>query len=44
VPVFAFGPGAAQFAGVFDTTRLAPRIAGLLGLEPLTRLADPMQN
>ena len=44
VPVFAFGPGAAEFAGVFDNTRLAPRIADLLGLEPLPQLADSTRN
>ena len=44
VPVFAFGPNAAEFAGVFDNTRLAPRITRLLGLESLPRLADSTQN
>jgi hypothetical protein len=42
--VFSWFGGAEAFAGVFDNTRLAPRIAGLLGLEPLPRLTDSTQN
>jgi hypothetical protein len=42
--VFSWFGGAETFAGVFDNTRLAPRIAGLIGLEPLPRLADSTQN
>jgi hypothetical protein len=42
--VFSWFGGAETFAGVFDNTRLAPRIAGLLGLEPLPRLAGSTQN
>lgn len=33
VPVFAFGPGAEQFAGFYDNTELPKRIAKLLGLQ-----------
>ena len=40
VPVFAFGPGAEVFTGVFDNTELAQRISSLLGLETLPREAD----
>ncbi|MFV2074067.1 MAG: alkaline phosphatase [Thermoanaerobaculales bacterium] len=40
VPLFAFGPGAEAFTGVFDNTELAPRIARLLDLEPLPKLAE----
>jgi alkaline phosphatase len=32
VPVFAFGPGAENFAGVFDNTEIGRRIATLLAL------------
>ena len=32
VPLFAFGPGADQFAGVLDNTEIAVRIAALLSL------------
>jgi alkaline phosphatase len=39
VPVFAFGPGARIFAGVFDNTAFGPKIAHLLGLESLPLLA-----
>jgi alkaline phosphatase len=44
VPVFAFGPGAASFTGVFDNTGFGPKIAHLLGLDPLPQLADPDAN
>ncbi len=44
VPVFAFGPGAEEFTGVFDNTELARKIAAALGLEPLPRLADSQAN
>jgi len=40
VPVFAFGPGARIFAGVFDNTAFGPKIAHLLGLESLPQGAD----
>lgn len=40
VPVFAFGPGAQHFGGVLDNTDIAPRLAALLGLEVLPRLAE----
>ena len=33
VPLFAFGPGAAQFSGVMDNTDIGLRIADLLNLE-----------
>jgi len=33
VPLFAFGPGAEQFAGVLDNTEIALKIAQLLALE-----------
>jgi alkaline phosphatase len=33
VPLFAFGPGAARFAGVLDNTEIGRRIAELLGFE-----------
>lgn len=33
VPLFAYGPGAARFAGVQDNTEVALKIAGLLGVE-----------
>ncbi len=44
VPVFSFGPGAASFTGVFDNTTFGPKIARLLGLEPLPQLADFSAN
>ncbi len=40
VPVFAFGPGAQHFGGVVANTDIAPRLAALLGLEVLPRLAE----
>lgn len=33
VPLFAFGPGAARFAGVLDNTEIGLRIAELLGFD-----------
>jgi alkaline phosphatase len=33
VPLFAFGPGADRFAGVYDNTEIRHRIAGLLGFD-----------
>lgn len=33
VPLFAFGPGAPRFAGVYDNTEIGRRIAELLGLD-----------
>jgi len=44
VPVFAFGPGAGSFSGVFDNTAFGPKIAHLLDLEPLPHLADSPTN
>lgn len=44
VPVFAFGPGAGEFSGVFDNTGFGVRIAALLGLEPFPSLADSQPN
>lgn len=44
VPVFAFGPGARSFSGVFDNTAFGPKIATLLGLEALPQLADSPAN
>jgi alkaline phosphatase len=40
VPVFAFGPGADVFTGIFDNTELAQRISSVLGLETLPQEAD----
>ena len=40
VPVFAFGPGARSFTGVYDNTAFGPKIAHLLGLELLPQLAS----
>ncbi len=40
VPVFAFGPGAEDFTGLYDNTELARKIGAALDLEPLPRLAD----
>ena len=44
VPVFAFGPGAAAFAGVFDNTQLSVRIARVLGLQGLPSMAGSGEN
>lgn len=44
VPVFAFGPGAEHFSGVFDNTDVAPRIAALLDLEGFPSVAEFQQN
>jgi len=33
VPVYAFGPGAEQFSGVYDNTSIAKKIALLLGIK-----------
>jgi len=44
VPVFAFGPGARSFTGVFDNTAFGPKIAHLLGLESLPRLAPKVAD
>jgi len=48
VPVFAFGPGAQSFTGVFDNTAFGPKIAHLLGLEGFpsleTELTDSISN
>ncbi|MCU0235332.1 MAG: alkaline phosphatase [Thermoanaerobaculales bacterium] len=40
VPIFATGPGSGLFAGLLDNTEIAPRLAALLGLEALPRLAE----
>ena len=40
VPLFAFGPGAEVFDGVIDNTEIAQRMVWLLGLEPLSHMAD----
>jgi alkaline phosphatase len=37
VPVWAVGPGAAQFAGVQDNTEIPKKIARLLGITPFPR-------
>jgi alkaline phosphatase len=34
VPLFAYGPGAARFAGVQDNTEVAHKIAAALGVDP----------
>ncbi|MBN1361218.1 MAG: alkaline phosphatase [Sedimentisphaerales bacterium] len=34
VPVYAFGPGAERFAGVYDNTELSAKIAQLMRIEP----------
>ncbi len=39
VPIAAFGPGAAAFAGVQENTDVAKKIAGLLGIKPFPRPA-----
>ena len=44
VPVFAFGPGAEAFSGVYDNTELAQKIARALDLQPLPRLAERSTN
>jgi alkaline phosphatase len=44
VPVFAFGPGARSFTGVFDNTAFGPKIAHLLGLAPLPQLAPKVAD
>lgn len=44
VPLFAFGPGAEKFSGVYDNTDFAPRIAALLGLEGLPEMTDTAPN
>ncbi len=44
VPVFAFGPGANAFSGVWDNTQFSVRIAALLGLEDFPSLADSQRN
>jgi alkaline phosphatase len=42
VPLFAFGPGAERFAGVYDNTEIRDRIAELLGFDqPPSNLGDP---
>jgi alkaline phosphatase len=38
VPVFAFGPGAEVFTGVYDNTELAKKMAQLLGISDFPRI------
>jgi len=40
VPVYAFGPGAQIFSGVYDNTELAKRIAGLLGIKEFPKVTE----
>ncbi len=44
VPVFAFGPGAENFTGVFDNTEFATKIARALDLDGFPQLADTIEN
>jgi alkaline phosphatase len=44
VPVFAFGPGAETFTGVFDNTEFATKIANALDLDGFPQLADTIEN
>ncbi len=48
VPLYAFGPGAARFAGVLDNTDIPKRIAALLGFDsfpqPLTNEQTALQS
>jgi len=44
VPVFAFGPGAENFTGVFDNTEFAAKIARVLHLDGFPQLADTIEN
>ncbi len=45
VPLFAFGPGAGEFAGVQDNTDIARKIAKLTSLSPFPVAADvPAKN
>lgn len=44
VPLFAFGPGAERFTGVFDNTEVGRRIAEALGLGSFPQLADFVKN
>ncbi len=34
IPVFAYGPGAENFAGIYDNTGIYDRMAELIGIEP----------
>jgi alkaline phosphatase len=38
VPLYAFGPGADNFAGVYDNTQIPKRIAALLGIKDFPRI------
>ena len=38
VPLYAFGPGADKFAGVYDNTQIPKRIATLLGIKDFPRI------
>jgi alkaline phosphatase len=40
VPLYAFGPGAEMFAGVYDNTRIPKRFAQLLGIKPFPRITE----
>ncbi len=44
VPIFAFGPGAEAFTGVYDNTAFATRMALVMGLETLPELTDSAIN
>ena len=40
LPVYAFGPRAMDFAGVYDNTELSKKIANLLRIEPFPRAIE----
>jgi alkaline phosphatase len=40
VPVYAFGPGAQVFSGVYDNTDLAKKVAGLLGIKEFPKVTE----
>lgn len=41
VPVYALGPGAENFTGVYDNTDLSKKIAALMGINPWPQRIDP---
>jgi alkaline phosphatase len=41
VPLFAYGPGAKQFAGTYENTEVPRRIAKLLGVREFAREMKP---
>lgn len=43
VPVFAYGPGAGRFAGIYDNTRLAYMFAELLGIDFFPRKLEMIE-